>query len=199
MSPVSPRVDESGFTRRPTALPIPGRYRCTPIVNHRPPDLAAAVEVAGRRPCPETVRAGAAWQSACGRDREPGTFIRAPRGTWQASGSGGRWAVKIASRLSMRLPVGCTLAACLTGDRPCVGGLGWPLVVGSPVAAGGPRLIVRLRDEGEPADVGARDRIRPGQPLLGALGHRPVLDRGLPLHPHRAGSHPMQWPNLRGR
>jgi len=36
--------------------------------------------------------------------------------------------------------------------------------------------MVRLRDEGELADVEARNRIRPGQPLLVALGHRPVLD-----------------------
>lgn len=39
----------------------------------------------------------------------------------KGSVSAGPWAVKIALRPPMRLPLGCTLAACLTGDRRCVG------------------------------------------------------------------------------
>ena len=133
--------------------------------------------MAGRRPCPETVRAGQPGQLAWCRDRRAGRARRqAPMGTCQASVS--RWAV---GRQDCVKAVDAAAGGVHPGgvlDRRSTvrGGLGSPPVVGSPVAAGGSRLMVRLRDEEELADVEVRDRIRPGQPLLVALRHRPVLD-----------------------
>ena len=72
-------------------------------------DAAFVTQGAALRP--ETVRAGQLGNWLAAGTAALGTFVRAPMGTCQASCSGGRWAVKIASRLAMRLPVGCTLAA----------------------------------------------------------------------------------------
>ena len=111
---------------------------------------------------PETVRVGhrnrrlgsgsPRWARSSGTD-----------GHCQASASSGRWAVKIASRPSMRRPVGCTLAVCLTGDLPCAGG--W-------FAAGGRSPVQRGRADGEPLVMD----------LGGSVGARPGFDSWRPFH-----------------
>jgi hypothetical protein len=173
MAPVSPRRDESGFHADRSAAH--GRYRCTGIVHltfptwQRPSRWRDAALVQIRS---EPGQPGYWLGVGTG---EPGTSSGAD-GTGQ--GLGFRWAV---GRQDCVKAADAAAAGVHPGGvpnrRPTVrGGLGSPLVVGSPVAAGGPRLMVRLRHQGERADVEARDSIGPGRPLLVALGHRPVLD-----------------------
>jgi len=170
---VSPRRDESGFHADRSAAH--GPYRCTGIVHltfptwQRPSRWRDAALVQIRS---EPGQPGYWLGVGTG---EPGTSSGAD-GTGQ--GLGFRWAV---GRQDCVKAADAAAAGVHPGGvpnrRPTVrGGLGSPLVVGSPVAAGGPRLMVRLRHQGERADVEARDSIRPGRPLLVALGHRPVLD-----------------------
>ena len=75
-----------------------------------------------------------------------------------------RVVVKIALRPSMRLPMGCTLAACLTGERPCA------------EVSGRCGLVGRVRDGRGLACVEVRRRLAPDRSLLVALGHGPVLE-----------------------
>ena len=169
MAPVSPRRDESGFHADRSAAH--GRYRCTGIVHltfptwQRPSRWRDAALVQIRS---EPGQPGYWLGVGTG---EPGTSSGAD-GTGQ--GLGFRWAV---GRQDCVKAADAAAAGVHPGGvpnrRPTVrGGLGSPLVVGSPVAAGGSRLMVLPRDEREPTYLEVRGGLGLGQPVLVTLDHR---------------------------